>query len=96
MDAPSNPASSESWLMTATSVASQACRPGARLDSTGSGCGVSNTALHFGQMIGSLLRSKNLVSQLLQLALGLRKRLSEQPAALTERGLAYSAHHATR
>jgi hypothetical protein len=46
--------------------AGQACRPSARLDGTGSGCSGSNTALHFGHMIGSLLRSKNLAPQLLQ------------------------------
>jgi hypothetical protein len=44
----------------------QACRPGARRDGTGSGCGGANTAKHFGQTIGSLLRSKNFVLQLLQ------------------------------
>src|SRR6516165_10753705 len=44
----------------------QACRPGTRRDGTGSGCGGENTAKHFGQTIGSVLRSKNFVLQLLQ------------------------------
>jgi hypothetical protein len=49
-----------------TFCAGQACRPGARRAGTGSGCGGANTAMHFGQTIGSLLRSKNFVSQLVQ------------------------------
>jgi hypothetical protein len=52
--------------------------------------------VHAGAARNVALRLQMLAKALEQLLnqTGLRKRLSEQPAALTERGLAYSAHHA--